>query len=414
MTYLGIILLLLILFFLSVVETAVIRLSRLTLRILAKRGSSLDPDLAGILNSDRSRFLLPVRFAVQLVQVTLVVVTIRIFLIPKLDQVFWWGFAILLLTFWIMALILPMMVTRNPEQTLLRLTPVLSRVYPFMSWCCRPLASFLGHLERPHNRSEDIEDQEEESTEDEFEAYVDVGEEEGIIEGQEGDLIMSALEFGNTRVKEIMTPRTQVVATSESTTISEIRDLIVSRKHSRIPVYRNGLDDIVGIIYVRNLLAYLNADSSDTSVASLMKKPLFIPETKKLADLLGEMQKSAQHVAIVINEYGAVSGLVSIEDLLEEIVGEIHDEDEFQQEDLVHEGEGSYIVRGTAEIENVETTLGLDLGETHFTTISGFVVAQMGKIPQSGETITIKGIQVEILATDQRKINTLRIRLANS
>ena len=162
MTYLGIILLLLILFFLSVVETAVIRLSRLTLRILAKRGSSLDPDLAGILNSDRSRFLLPVRFAVQLVQVTLVVVTIRIFLIPKLDQVFWWGFAILLLTFWIMALILPMMVTRNPEQTLLRLTPVLSRVYPFMSWCCRPLASFLGHLERPHNRSEEIEDQEEE------------------------------------------------------------------------------------------------------------------------------------------------------------------------------------------------------------------------------------------------------------
>ena len=414
MTYLGIILLLLILFFLSVVETAVIRLSRLTLRILAKRGSSLDPDLAGILNSDRSRFLLPVRFAVQLVQVTLVVVTIRIFLIPKLDQGFWWGFVILLLTFWIMALILPMMVTRNPEQTLLRLTPVLSRVYPFMSWCCRPLASFLGHLERPHNRSEEIEDQEEESTEDEFEAYVDVGEEEGIIEGQEGDLIMSALEFGNTRVKEIMTPRTQVVATSESTTISEIRDLIVSRKHSRIPVYRNGLDDIVGIVYVRNLLAYLNADSSDTSVASLMKKPLFIPETKKLADLLREMQKSAQHVAIVINEYGAVSGLVSIEDLLEEIVGEIHDEDELQQEDLVHEGEGSYIVRGTAEIENVETTLGLDLGETHFTTISGFVVAQMGKIPQSGETITIKGIQVEILATDQRKINTLRIRLANS
>ena len=148
-----------------------------------------------------------------------------------------------------------------------------------------------------------------------------------------------------------------------------MQDLIVSRKHSRIPVYRKGLDEIVGIVYVRNLLSYLNAESGDAPVTRLMTPPLFVPETKKVADLFREMQGSAEHIAIVINEHGAVSGLVSIEDLIEEIVGEIRDEDEMQLVDLISEGDGSYIVRGAAEIENLEKALGLSLGVTHFTTV---------------------------------------------
>ena len=132
------------------------------------------------------------------------------------------------------------------------------------------MASLLKPFERTSANGDQTGGQEEESTEGEFEAYVDVGEEEGIIEGREGDLILSALEFGNTRVREIMTPRTQVVATSQTTTVSEMRDLIVSRKHSRIPVYRKGLDDIVGVVYVRNLLSYLNAESGDEPVTLLM------------------------------------------------------------------------------------------------------------------------------------------------
>jgi CBS domain containing-hemolysin-like protein len=346
------------------------------------------------------------------IQITLVVFATGFFLELRPIQGAWWALLVLLPAFVLVLLAIPIMATRYPEQALLRLVPVLSRCYPFMAWISRPMASLLKPFERTSANGDETGGQEEESTEGEFEAYVDVGEEEGIIEGREGDLILSALEFGNTRVREIMTPRTQVVATSQTTTVSEMRDLIVSRKHSRIPVYRKGLDDIVGVVYVRNLLSYLNAESGDEPVTLLMTPPLFVPETKKVADLFREMQRSAEHIAIVINEYGAVSGLVSIEDLIEEIVGEIRDEDELQLVDLISEGEGSYIVRGAAEIENLEKALGLSLGNTPFTTVSGVVVSQMGRVPHPGETTDINGIPVEVLTADQRKINTLRIRLA--
>ena len=403
---------LLILLFLSVVETAVIRISRLTLRILSMRGASQAPGLVGTITSDRSRFLLPVRLVLLCLQIALVVFATGYFLELRPIQGAWWALLVLPSTFVLVLLVLPIMATRYPEQALLRLVPVLSRCYPFMAWISRPMASLLKPFDRVSANGDEPGGQEEETTEGEFEAYVDVGEEEGIIEGREGDLILSALEFGNTRVKEIMTPRTQVVATPQTTTVSEMRDLIVSRKHSRIPVYRKGLDEIVGIVYVRNLLSYLNAESVDAPVTRLMTPPLFVPETKKVADLFREMQRSAEHIAIVINEHGAVSGLVSIEDLIEEIVGEIRDEDEMQLVDLISEGDGSYIVRGAAEIENLEKALGLNLGVTHFTTVSGVVVSQMGRVPHPGETTDINGIRVEVLAADQRRINTLRIRLA--
>ena len=403
---------LLILLLLSVVETAVIRLSRLTLRILSKRESNPEPGLVGTITSDRSRFLLPVRLALLCIQITLIVFATGFFLEIRPTQGAWWALPVLLSTLVLVLLVIPIMATRHPEQALLRLVPLLSRCYPFMAWISRPMASLLKPFGRASANGEDTGSQEEESTEGEFEAYVDVGEEEGIIEGREGDLILSALEFGNTRVREIMTPRTQVVAASQTTTVSEMRDLIISRKHSRIPVYRKGLDDIVGVVYVRNLLSWLNAESGDAPVTGLMTPPLFVPETKMVADLFREMQGSAEHIAIVMNEYGAVSGLVSIEDLVEEIVGEIRDEDELQLEDLISEGEGSYIVRGAAEIENLEKATGLSLGGAHFTTVSGVVVSRMGRVPHPGETTDINGIRVEVLTADERKINTLRIRPA--
>jgi CBS domain containing-hemolysin-like protein len=137
-----------------------------------------------------------------------------------------------------------------------------------------------------------------------------------------------------------------------------------------------------------------------------------VPETKRVADLLKELQQARVQSAIVHDEYGGTAGLVTIEDVIEEIVGEIRDEDELQLVDLVSEGEGSYIVRGAAEIENLEKALGLSLGNTPFTTVSGVVVSQMGRVPHPGETTDINGIPVEVLTADQRKINTLRIRLA--
>ena len=250
--------------------------------------------------------------------------------------------------------------------------------------------------------------QEEEATEEEIEAYIGVGEEEGIFEEEESDLIQSALEFGSTLVKEIMTPRTEIVAAGEQTTISELKELVVSSKHSRIPIYRDSLDQIVGLVYVRNLLTHLKESGGDDPITPLVKKPLYVPETKKVAELLKEMQGQAEHMAIVINEYGTVSGLVTIEDVLEEIVGEIWDEDEMRRVDLVYEGEGHYMVRGGVEIDELEEALGLDLGDTDVTTISGFVVAHLGKVPSAGEVFSIDGTQVEILSADERKISAMR------
>ena len=142
----------------------------------------------------------------------------------------------------------------------------------------------------------------------------------------------------------------------------------------------------------------------------LLLKPWFVPETKRVAELLKEMQANAEHLAIVINEYGAVAGVVTIEDLVEEIVGEIRDEDELRRVDLTYEGNGNYIVRGGVSLEEVEEALDVHFGEQDVTTISGLVVSTLTRVPTAGETMTINGMEVEVLSADRRRIHTMRIR----
>src|SRR5690606_715007 len=235
-----------------------------------------------------------------------------------------------------------------------------------------------------------------------------------IFERTESRLIQSALEFGNTLVREIMTPRNEIVAIEESATLGELRDLIVSSKHSRIPDNRERIDQIVGIVYVRNLLAALDPGEENETIRPLISEPLLVPETKNVSALLKEMQAQAEHMAIVINEYGAASGLVTIEDLLEEIVGEIRDEDELERIELLYEGGGNYIVRGGVEIEDLEEALGVDLGDPDVATVSGLVVGHLGRVPSPGERIVLNGLVVEILSSDRKRIHTMRIHLATS
>ena len=406
-----IVLLLIVLLFLSVLETVISRLSRLTLRVLAKREPEIAGGLVNRIVRDRGQFLLPLEFGSHLLQVGLAVLVTNMLLREAWSYAPFLAFLILLLAVFVFRHLVPRIAAQSdPEKLLTRLLPLFSRCYPVLRWASVPLASTLCLFKDwspPENQNGS---QEDEATEEEIEAYIGVGEEEGIFEEEESDLIQSALEFGGTLVKEIMTPRTEIVAVDEQTTISELQDLIVSRKHSRIPVYRGSLDQVVGLVYVRNLLTYLNEFPGDDPIAPLIKKPLYVPETKKVPELLKEMQGRAEHMAIVINEYGTVSGLVTIEDVLEEIVGEIWDEDEMRQVDLVHEGGGSYLVRGGVEVDELEDKLGLDLGETDVTTISGFVVAHLGKVPSTGEVFSINGTQVQILSADERKISSLRIR----
>jgi CBS domain containing-hemolysin-like protein len=254
-------------------------------------------------------------------------------------------------------------------------------------------------------------DVDEEASEEEIQAYLGVGEEEGIIEEDESELIQSALEFGDTLVREIMTPRTEIVAIQEDATIQELKDVMVSSKFSRIPVYRERIDHIVGVVYVRNLLGYLGDGNGDDPITPLINRLWFVPETKKVSALLKEMQSNAAHMAVLIDEYTSVSGLVTIEDVLEEIVGDIRDEDELEKIDVAYAGEGNYIVHGGAEIEELEETLGVDLGEPDVTTVSGLIVDHLGKVPAPGEMIVLGGLSVEVLSSDRKKIQTMRVKV---
>ena len=249
-----------------------------------------------------------------------------------------------------------------------------------------------------------------EASEEEIQAYIDVGEEAGIFEEQESELIQSALEFKTTLVREIMTPRSQIVSIVQSATVAELAMLMASSKHSRIPVYRDNQDSVVGVVYMRTLLSHLSEGKGADSITPLITDIWFVPETKKVRELLKEMQRESQPLAIVVSEFGAVSGVVSIEDLVEEIVGEIYDEDELRDTGLVDEGRGTFKVAGWMELSDVEGTLGHNLSDSSAATFSGLVVEHLGRVPQSGQKIELNGLVVKILDSDNKRINLMRVR----
>ncbi|MFQ5739360.1 MAG: hemolysin family protein [Acidobacteriota bacterium] len=402
-------------FFLSLVETATTRLSKVNLRTLAERDRAGRIALLAELSRDRSQFLLPLQFAIQILTVAVAIVVTAVLT----SSTFPYSAALvsLLIMVAIVALVrqlIPRVVTqKDPEHFLLRVLPWLASAYRLLWGLSVPLLLLLKFRQRVLARQSRTVPAQEEASDEEIQAYIEVGEEEGIFEEAESELIQSAVEFGTTLVRAIMTPRPEVVAIEETATISELKDLIVTSKHSRIPVYRETMDQILGVVYVRNLLALLGDQIGEQPITPLIKKPLFVPETKRVSELLKEMQETSEPMALVVNEYGSVSGVVTIEDLIEEIVGEIHDEDETQTVELASEGGDSYIVSGGLEVEDLEDALRLDFGEPDVTTVSGLVVSHLGKVPAIGEKVRWEGMEIEILDANRKKIITMRIRRLN-
>jgi putative hemolysin len=259
-------------------------------------------------------------------------------------------------------------------------------------------------------------EEEEQDTEDDIQALIDVGEAEGILEEEEGELIHSILEFGDTRVSEVMTPRPDIVAVPASATVREARDVMIESKYSRLPVYRDQIDNVEGLIYVRDLLQRWAEGNEDGPVAPLVRAVYFVPETKPVAELLAEMQKAHVQLSMVIDEYGGVSGLVTVEDILEEIVGEIEDEDIAGEElkDIVEQREGCYEVLGSTEIGKIERLFDMEIEADDFTTIAGLVINESGKVPQTGERLTFRGLDVEVLEADERRIGRLLVKRADT
>ncbi len=301
---------------------------------------------------------------------------------------------------------------RNPEGKLLRLLPLLRPFYRALTFLAEPWHRSFDRLRRQEELDDSGATDEEDDTGDDIEALMDVGEAEGIIEEEERELIQSAIEFGDTRVGEVMTPRTEIVALPNTATVREARNMIIESRHSRLPIYREQIDNIEGIIYLRDLLPSLSMGKADSPIASFVRPVYFVPETKPVAKLLREMQKAHAYLAIVIDEYGSIAGLVTVEDILEEIVGEIEDEDISGEEpqEIISAGDDSYEVLGSTEIGKIERLFDMEIEADDFTTIAGLVIAQKGSVPRQGEHLSFRGLEVEVLEAGEKRISRLKLR----
>ncbi len=420
-------LLLVALTFLSLIDVAFGELSDVGLRRMiaeAEEGPTVAATFLGEISENRSRFRFTLTTAIQILLVAITVLATSI-TYEWLWAHHWFSharFLVLaaaagLLLAGLFRQLLPRLIaSRRPEGTLRRLLPLLRPAYPVLS-----LLAFTWHksFDRPRRAAEQLTEtgaveEEEETTGDDIQALIDVAEEEGIIEEEEGELIHSIIEFGDTRVSEVMTPRTEIVALPLTATVREARDAVVESKYSRLPVYREQIDRVEGIIYVRDLLQCWCDGRENESIEPLLRPAYFVPTTKPVDELLEEMQKAHVQLAMVIDEYGGVAGLVTVEDILEEIVGEIEDEDTATDEviEIVEGDAGYYEVLGSVEVGKIERLFDFELEDDDFTTIAGLVIRELGYVPRPGTRLTFRGLDVEVLESDERKISRLRLRRA--
>lgn len=248
-----------------------------------------------------------------------------------------------------------------------------------------------------------------EASEEEIDALIEEAEEEGIIEKEEGELLKSVVEFGDTIVREIMTPRVAMICINKNSDIGQLRDLVIKEKHSRIPIYKDRIDNIEGIIIAKDLLEYSADKLVRSSLEPLLRPVYFIPESMKVSELLKEFQERKQKLAIVVDEHGGVSGLVTMEDLMEEIVGEIQDEYDKDEVHIIHHGPGEFVIKGDADLEELEDLLDLDLAADNYITVGGWITFSLGRLPEQGEKVEIQGLSIEILDVGQKQINKLRL-----
>lgn len=254
-------------------------------------------------------------------------------------------------------------------------------------------------------------------TPDDIRMLVDVSQEEGILEQEESQMIRSIIELGDTTVREIMVPRIDMVALPEDATFEDAVRVAIHEGHSRIPIYRESSDNIIGVLYVKDLLAFLQADERPHQLPTAYVRPAYyIPETKPVDQLLEEMRRAKIHLAIVMDEYGGTAGLVTIEDILEEIVGDIQDEyDSEEQLPIQHQEDGSILVDGKVDLDEVNELLNVDLPTEDFDTLGGFVVGLLGRAPKPGEEVTYGKLRMIVHEVDHRRLVRVQIfRLGTS
>jgi len=272
------------------------------------------------------------------------------------------------------------------------------------------LAALLGFVETLAEISQPRESLEEgASPQEEIEALIAAGEEEGLIEEGDKRLIQSVVAFGDKRVREVMTPRPNIVGIDGSRSVEDLRRLVINEQFSRIPVYDGGIDHITGFIHIRDMFEVEYEDRDGIKVHEIQRPIVFVPETKLVTDLMREMQRDGNQIAIVVDEYGATAGLASMEDLVEEVFGEIRDEHE-PGHDVVTEADGSFTVAGSFDVDHLRDLVEFSPPEDlEATTVGGLATEWFGRVPEAGEVIEREGVRMEVIASDERRVDRVRI-----
>ena len=388
--------------FLGAIQAAFSALMRLSLRLMAERGGRSDS--LGHYLDDPLQLFVPVRMLIGLCTVLAGVLIARLSDIH--DAVSVVTFIVSLVAFVIICEhVVPMLIVRrDPEGALDILLP------PFhaMAKPLRPLTSIVINLmgarrERDPGNGGGLEsDDQAPSGESEADGESTISEEEGR------ELLQSIVDFTETVVREVMTPRPDIVAIRGDATLPDLRVLFREEQYSRIPVYRDSLDNILGIVYVKDLVGL--PPGAEPPLTTLMRAAYFVPESKRVSELLKEMQRRQVQMAIVVDEYGGTAGLVTVEDLLEEIVGEIRDEYDVESETVVEEEDGSFVFSGKVNVDEVRDRLGVEIEREGFETVGGFLLSHLGRMPYVGELIEVGGLLFEVLEVERRRITKVRAR----
>ena len=277
----------------------------------------------------------------------------------------------------------------------------------------RPLTSALGFFQSLVELTQADEDRAEEvHPAEQIEALISAGKEEGLIEEGDRRLIQSVVAFGDKTVREVMTPRPNIVAISADKSLEDLRELVINEQYSRIPVYDSTIDNMIGFVHVRDMFELDDQERKKKKIGELVRPMSHVPETKPVNDLLREMQQDGAHMAIVVDEYGNTAGLATMEDLVEEILGEIRDEHE-PSRDVTEEGEGLYIVSGSFDLDRLHDLLSFrPEEETESTTVGGLMTEWLGHVPHVGEAVERDGLRLEALAGNELRVEQVRISKA--
>lgn len=391
----------------SAVETALTNISRLRLRQLLERGVPRAQAISDLVDN-------PQRFPTTLLFVN----TISLLTIGSMALIIswhfepWWASVLAVIIAAIVVLILGVAVPkalaiRNPERTALALYApantirrIVSPIVALASLLAAPFVRLIGGRTAPAGPF---------VTHEEMRMLVNVGEEEGVIQQEEEELIHSIFEFGDTVVREVMVPRPYIVAVEDDFSVAQAADVALQSGHTRLPIYRESIDNVAGVATVQDMLRALRQDGTSLPITSVMRPALYIPETKKVDELLRELQKGRVHLAIVVDEYGGTAGLVTIEDLLEEIVGEIQDEYDVETPMTQWVNDSELHADARVPLDDINEMLHVTWEAEDSDTLGGFVYEQLGRIPNPGDTVHEGDYVITVLSTEGARIKQLSI-----